>query len=163
MHSAPPVIFADMDGVLATSSTAPAIERLRPVCVRRFDGLVKRTGARVVISSTWRESCAPVHLRAYLAHHGYTGGVDSVTPILKGHTRGAEIRAWLDAHDAWGCPFVVLDDWPFCEFAGLLDRLVQTEYDAGLTDEDCARAERLLAAQRETVRVYVPATVGGVV
>lgn len=163
MHSAPPVIFADMDGVLATSSTAPAIERLRPACVARFDGLVRRTRARVVISSTWRESCAPVHLRGFLAHHGYTGTVDSVTPILRGHTRGAEIRAWLDAHGAWGSPFVILDDWPYDEFGGLIDRFVQTDYDAGLTDEDCARAERLLAVQREPVRMYVPATVGGVV
>jgi hypothetical protein len=153
-----PVLFLDMDGVVADASNAPPLTRLRPACVRRLDTLVHDLGARVVISSTWRETTPPAALRSYLAHHGYRGDVDSVTPILKGHTRGEEIRMWLSAHGAWSAPFVILDDWPLAEFAGLHDRLVSTEYDAGLTDADCERAVRLVAEQRRPVVRHVPAT-----
>ena len=153
-----PILFNDMDGVLADASQAHPTVRLRPACVRHFDKLVADLGARVVVSSTWRETTPPAVLRDYLAHHGYSGEIDSVTPILKGWTRGAEIRAWLHAHDAWGAPFVILDDWPLAEFAGLHDRLVSTDYAAGLTDADCERAVRLVEAQRAPVRRVTAAT-----
>lgn len=153
-----PVLFLDFDGVIADASTAPPLERLRPACVLRLDRLVRDLGARVVVSSTWRTSTPPAVLRGYLAHHGYTGDVDSVTPVLAGWTRGEEIRMWLSAHGMWHAPSVILDDWPLTEFAGLHDRLVSTEYDAGLTDADCERAARLIEAQRTPVRRFTPAT-----
>jgi len=158
VSSMQPVLFLDFDGVIADASQAPPLERLRPACVLRLDRLVRDLGARVVVSSTWRTSTPPEVLRGYLAHHGYTGEVDSVTPVLKGWTRGEEIRVWLSAHNAWSAPFVILDDWPLPEFTGLHDRLVSTEYDAGLTDADCERAVQMIETQRAPVRRYTPAT-----
>lgn len=159
MPIASPVIFLDLDGVVTRNEGATTEDRVRPACTARLDALVRRTGARVVVSSSWRITCTPERIRRYLASAGYTGAIDSATPVLPEHTRGAEIRAWLDAHPGEASAFVILDDWPLDEFAGMLVHLVQTDYDAGLTDDDCARAEAILETQRVRVarRVFLAA------
>ena len=155
-----PTLFLDCDGVIADPIPgATAIERLRPACVARFDGLVRATGCRVVLSSTWRMTGTPAVMRGYLAHHGYRGTVDSATPVLDGSTRGGEIRAWLDAHPGEVDRYVALDDWPASEFAGMVGHLVQTDGDACLTDADCAKVVAMFAAQRAEAsrRVFMAA------
>ena len=144
-----PTLFLDCDGVIArVLPGATAIDRLLPACVARLDGLVRATGCRVVLSSTWRTTATPLVMQGYLAHHGYRGTVDDATPVLAGSTRGGEIRAWLDAHPGEVDGYVILDDWPASEFPGLLGHLVQTDGDACLTDADCARVVAMFAAQR---------------
>ena len=144
-----PTLFLDCDHVIADPTPgATAFDRLRPACVARLDGLVTATGCRVVLSSTWRQTFTPRSLCAVLAQRGYRGTVDDATPLLAGVTRGAEIRAWLDAHPGEVDGYVVLDDWPASEFAGMVGHLVTTDPDAGLTDHDVARVVAMFAAQR---------------
>ena len=144
-----PTLFLDMDGVVADPTPgATALDRLRPACVARLDALVTAAGCRVVLSSTWRQTFTPRGLCAVLALRGYRGTVDDATPLLDGVTRGAEIRAWLDAHPGEVDGYVVLDDWPASEFAGMVGHLVTTDHDAGLTDRDVERAVALFASQR---------------
>ncbi len=109
------VIFLDIDGVLNSTRSAVGLgnypHSLDAKGLALFDpvavGIVKRlcseTGAKVVISSTWR--------RQFL--HGQIGealGLPTIgsTPVHHDQPRGVEINAWLSAHD---CDrYVILDD-----------------------------------------------------
>jgi len=153
------VVFLDIDGVLNHSahytSLAPRLGHTTPVdwidrtCVARLDALCERTGAAVVVSSSWRiylrdkGGAAPV-----LAAAGLRAPVIGETPDHTTETdretviagRWGEIRAWLDAHpEVTG--YVVLDD---CEVTAPTARFVRTSIAVGLTDEDCERAAMAL-------------------
>jgi len=89
-------IFLDIDGVLNSKETPnprkfPYIvdERL----LKRLLKLCERTGAQVVLSSTWRYD--PVGLLA--ARHFQIPFID-VIPDMPGAARHKEIMAWLSAH-----------------------------------------------------------------
>ena len=101
------VIFLDIDGVLNCKETRnprkfPYIvdERL----LRRLLQLCERTGAQVVMSSTWRYD--PVGLLA--ARHFKIPFTD-VIPDLPGEARHKEIVAWLSAHEDVS-RYAVIDD-----------------------------------------------------
>ena len=111
---ATPLIFLDVDGVLNGRSTFPAV-RLDPQCLGLLVGLARDTGARVVLSTTWRLNTA---LKMELAEALQAAG--AVADLLIGQTpdigtsrRGEEIESWLSEWYPGGTPpFVVLDDLP---------------------------------------------------
>jgi hypothetical protein len=168
----PPVIFLDIDGVLnhhetyrlcaqRPGQTAPA-DWLDPACVARVNALCERTGAVLVISSSWREYldgwrgvAAVLAARgltaAVLAARGLTAAVIDQTPdratreglLWTTGTRWDEIDYWLTWHPdvtRW----VVLDD---CEVGAACPRehFVRTDIAVGLTDADVERAAVALA------------------
>jgi hypothetical protein len=148
------VIFLDFDGVLNVDTDEPDTsgelwtERwLDERLVGRLAHLVAQSGARVVISSSWRQRRTLAELEAMLALRGYGGGVHSVTPRLPRPAEGehlvraSEIAAWLDAH-AEVSAFVILDDDR--DFGPLTARHVRTDSAVGLTEEDVRRALHLL-------------------
>ncbi len=101
------VIFLDIDGVLNCKETPnprkfPYIvdERL----LKRLLPLCERTGAQVVMSSTWRYD--PVGLLA--ARHFQIPFID-VIPDMPGEARHKEIMAWLSSHDDVS-RYAVIDD-----------------------------------------------------
>ena len=119
------VIFLDVDGVLCTPLSF-RLNRLRrlPAERQRFDPvslfwlrwLARRSGAEVVLSSSWRDTFLMMDdpfCRAYLQNlftrlrQNGTPLAD-VTPMIPRGGKGAEIAAWL------GCSacrrFVILDD-----------------------------------------------------
>lgn len=121
------VIFLDIDGVLCTMRSHKAfglrggLERhFDPVAVKMLEKLCEETGAKIVLSSSWRkdvdfESMTCVLMNAGFArvpwHSAWRTG-DHSTKIGWGMThsppRGEEIKAWLDAN---GNPdYVILDD-----------------------------------------------------
>lgn len=167
-HDAIKVVFADFDGVLNSHEWArrqprgSATMTLDPAAVGLLNQLVLRTGAKVVISSTWRlfpEERALVALRAA----GFVGGVLGQTPdgafmqgaIYGAVVRGHEIQAWLDEtpwFDAVVGSFVILDDDQ--DMAHLAHRLVRTNHAVGLTQADVDKAVEMLGGV--VTRLYTP-------
>ena len=101
------VIFLDIDGVLNCKKT-PNPRRLPYIVDRRllsrFKRLLDRTGAKVVLSSTWRYDPAGV----FSAKHCGIPFID-VTPDMPKRPRRDEILAGLKKHPKV-TRFVVIDD-----------------------------------------------------
>lgn len=170
-----PIIFLDFDGVLNSIDSRKAersnsrTDKLDPLAIERLNRLVALTGAKVVVSSTWRlcgkvvgyfSGLGGVHpveeMARVLASNGFIGNVIGVTPYLNtsrefthrdGSTwrcspRGDEIQRWRQDNGHTG-PFVALDD--DSDMPGCWDQLVQTSHDHGLLDEHVERAAALLS------------------
>ena len=146
------VIFLDIDGVLNCKKT-PNPRKLPYMVDRRllarFKRLLKRTRAKVVLTSTWRYDPAGLF-------SAKRWGIPfiSVTPDMPKRPRHDEIRAWLKKH-----PQVIviddeddgLDDLPLFQpsaTTGLTGEIVRSvvQYLDGKTDKDMrsSRVERLL-------------------
>ena len=156
------VIFLDIDGVLNCSTTedhapggAIGIERR---CVKALRLIVEATGAKIVLTSTWKEEwspyyerCSPdvIYLMQELAKEGLT--IFSKTEDDIKH-RGKGISDWLACFgpDVSGDvpDWVVLDDEVFIdynEYTYVMSHLVKTAYGGGgLTDELATRAIQIL-------------------
>lgn len=155
------VIFLDFDGVLNSALYARTEEYqkhaggaswhsvdslkwwsygLDSVAVERLNSLVERTGAKVVISSSWRLGATQEWLVQILTSRGFTGEVVGVTPAYGGdEPRHKEIEGWIETHRPEG--YVVIDDDADAEIAG---RFVYTSSHCGLTDDDVDEAVRIL-------------------
>ena len=153
------VIFLDFDGVLNSlaflNGGAHELGDLDPAAVARLERLVARSGAKVVISSTWRLKYSPAELRARLAAQGFTGEIIDCTPELPAGSvpasgyffpRCQEIRAWLTSRRVAPERFVILDDADFevDELAELQSCFVRTDVAHGLVDADVEIALRIL-------------------
>lgn len=101
------IIFLDIDGVLNCDRTPnprdfPYIVDKK--LLARFRKLLERTGAKVVLTSSWR--CDPAGL--FAARHWGIPFTD-VCPDRPRSSRRNELRAWLKAHPRV-TRFIVLDD-----------------------------------------------------
>jgi hypothetical protein len=137
------VIFLDIDGVLNCKKTPNP--RNFPFVVdkkllARLKVLLKRTRAKVVLSSTWRYD--PVGI--FAAKHGGIPFVD-VTPDMPHRPRRDEILAWLSKHPTVK-RFVVIDD----DDDELDDLpLFQPSSDTGLTAKVAHGVYKYLAAKTD--------------
>lgn len=151
------VLFLDIDGVLISERCFWQAQ-LNHTSVIQFDqralkalkGLIQRTGAKVVVTSSWR--CAPgevparayLRLRSVLAHN--LTPVYGETPRLeqdRHSDRSDEIAAWLAEHPADS--FAILDDNDrFTHCPEIRERWVEVNGRIALTEEDCGKAEELL-------------------
>ena len=141
------VIFLDIDGVLNCSRTPNP--RGFPYVVdkkllARLKRLLKKTGAKVVLSSSWRVD--PVGLLA--ARHFGVPFMD-VCPDMPTKRRSEEIRLWLARHPTV-MRYAVIDD----EDDGLDDvPLFQPSSKTGLSREIAQGVERYLTGKTdETMR-----------
>jgi hypothetical protein len=137
------VIFLDIDGVLNSDSTPnprkfPYIVDTR--LLARFQELVSKTGARVVLSSTWRVD--PV---GRLAAKLYEVPFDDICPDAPDAPRCEEIQSWLRQHPE-ATRYAVLDDDDDC-----LDELplFQPSSKTGLTEEIAHGIEEFLAGRSD--------------
>lgn len=154
------VIFLDIDGVLCTPLSVRLNWLFRrpmkrpffdPIALGLLRRLVRRTGARVVLSSSWRYSfedddpfMQAIRDHFYRALEANGTPVWDLAPIL-GRSKGEEIAAWLEQHP--GAGFAILDDRPD-EFTGtpaLKARLVEVDSMRGLRRRDFRQALDLLA------------------
>lgn len=112
------VIFLDVDGVLNimspsynTTAYAPdgSVKWMDNHLVQRLDYLIKRTGAKVVISSSWRLDMEDLQLQ--LEKNGFKSWSEVIgeTPYFGSARRGDEIQRYLDEHPDIDC-FAVLED-----------------------------------------------------
>lgn len=161
------IIFCDFDGVLNSQlyHTTPVKDRetnlgfagdIDPAAVKLLNQLCSDTGAKVVVSSTWRLGRTVEELQDLLNKRGFTGEVIGTTPDMRtgqhGHCilRGNEILAWIkenraiigaDYHDYRH--YVIFDDdsdmlyWQ-------RNNYFQTDPYVGLTPNLCYRAKRFL-------------------
>ncbi len=148
------IIFLDIDGVLVTWESLGNWGKLghkgtmmAPECVKVLNEIIAKTGAKIVVSSTWRMGRTMDKLREELSE----GGVDvstviDKTPVL--HTiRGLEIAKWVS--DNWMnflpdqiIKFCIIDD--DSDMGDLKHRLVQTSMENGLTEAHISQVLSML-------------------
>lgn len=158
------VIFLDIDGVLNCFSdymvpSKPTHEwdpsamqkcginlDLYPTQVRRVNKLIEKTGAKIVLSTSWRKGDETWWNNLLITLEGF-----GLLPVIIGKipdlrtSRGEEVQAYLDEHPEV-IQFVILDDInEFTEY-NLLDNFIQTNYQLGIQDKDVERALEILNA-----------------
>lgn len=161
------IVFLDFDGVLNSTRYITRIRRdgaevgeehdLDRVPVARLDVLCRLTGAKVVVSSSWRHGRTVGQLSVLLAKRGLSASVIDKTidfvpnqdPLSKRDCgqRGDEIRHWLEQNKRLRVSrWCVLDDSD--DMDAVRDRFVRTDMHVGLTVEDVARCFELLGGTR---------------
>lgn len=149
------VIFLDVDGVLNNFHTRTITSDgwcfVDGFLVERLRTLVKASGAKVILSSTWRdgwnredesqnELCF-IELRDALREHDIE--IFDALPLPLRIRRSIAIREFFEK---WkGEPieeFVILDDWN--DLDKFTDHLVWTNPRFGLTNDDVAKALKIL-------------------
>ena len=124
------VIFLDIDGVLNSDEYLDRIKNLdikgieREIDVEKIKLLKKaidETGAKVVLSSSWRYTRNAQYLKELLSNYGI---YVAVTPFIQ-NKRGLEIKQWLsDNQDVED--FVILDDEIFNSYdEELMQKLIK--------------------------------------
>ena len=118
------IIFLDIDGVLnsvmydAHRLEERADNRIDMTRVKLLADIVNATGAKIVLSSTWREDwdkspefCGSdgEYINECLAKHNLSI-MDKTSCFSYSDDRQYEIRAWLTYHDSEVESFVILDD-----------------------------------------------------
>lgn len=153
------VIFLDVDGVLCTPRSVTLSRWLRlsmdrqifdPVALFWLRRLVRRTGAAVVLSSSWREElyldepcCRAAVANLYRRLEQNDTPITDVTPLLEEGGKGAEIAAWLEQHPCRA--FTVLDDRDcFAAAPAVRDRWVPVPPERGLGYRQALAARRML-------------------
>lgn len=129
------VIFLDVDGVLNSlqyfdkcrASGVDENDDIDNECMMILKTIVDRSGADIVLSSTWRRI---PQLRDRLVERLARYGLSIIgdTPTIYGKERGDEIKQWLDGHSEYES-FIILDD--DSDMGPLLEHLVQTSYYMG--------------------------------
>jgi histidinol phosphatase-like enzyme len=150
------VIFLDVDGVLNCTKTERGWGKMRFVDTRkmlRVREICDRTGAKVVISSSWREGAQddalPVDKMQWQAllteFDKHRIPVIGITPFAPDRWRGDEIGMWLKSQEEPVKEFVIVDDI-VCDLAGfaLVGRVVQTVDAWGLTKEKMEECIKIL-------------------
>lgn len=155
------IVFLDIDGVL---NSGPFIREqaetvglwdAADIDVRKMallNQILERTGAKVVISSSWRKIYPNDVLEQMLRKRGFAGEIvghtDELwrTPEGKPLFRGHEIDAWLndDAPEPVEA-FVILDD--DSDMVHLTRWLVKTSFEEGLTQDHVERAVEMLSSK----------------
>lgn len=152
------VIFLDIDGVLNSRiydrkrdwNAQTDVDETRLPLLKK---IVQETGAKIVLSSTWREhwdkDCGKcdadgVYINASLFKHGLE--IFDKTPDLgRGADRPEEIRTWLNSAREPVESFVILDDCRY-DWGGLSDGFVKTNphLGLGLEEEHVEKAVEIL-------------------
>jgi len=140
------VIFLDIDGVMITSHVSQG--KFTPNCVENLKGIMKETGALIVVSSTYRQMGFDM-LKSLFASNGLTEGLIGMTPMLHQQTRGKEIGQYLEEAELDSVTsidkFVIIDDRD--DMGELGPYLIQTTQAIGL---DQAVKERAIAMLTDT-------------
>lgn len=151
------VIFLDIDGVLNSNRydrerTPDDKNNIDVSRLPLLQEIVWKTGAQIVLSSTWRKHwnaqlslCDEIGKGMVEIFAQYDLSIFDKTPEISHRDRDKEVRAWLSAHDGKVEAFVIIDDI-LAGWGNLSDRLVRTspQIGRGLEREHVERAIRLL-------------------
>ncbi len=145
------LIFLDFDGVLNSINYARRTRQIGemsttydidPAAAERIRRLVFETGAKIVVSSTWRIIHNLQSLQRILGVFNIPAkDVIGVTPRMNAD-RGHEIQAWLDCTEEDIESFVIIDD--SSDMAHLLLNLVHTSWRSGFLDAHVELARDML-------------------
>ena len=134
--------------------------------VARLNRLVAETGSKIVISSSWRRTFDLPEVTRILTEHGLVAEIIGETPYAFAEGtredmrmeygaggerlfRGHEIDYWLRYQGEGVKRFVILDDCS--DMAMHMSRLVQTDPEVGLIDEDVELAIRVMSWDGKTI------------
>ena len=149
------VLFLDIDGVLNNKDITryhkgrpgeyaygvfTGEDYFDPRCVQNLNTIIKETGAKIVISSSWRLLFDMETLTDFFVSQKIEGEIIGYTNRFSGE-RGHEIQEWLDRHEEVE-KFVILDD--NTDMAHLTDYLVKTTWESGLEEHHVKEAIRIL-------------------
>lgn len=137
------VIFLDIDGVLNNYSTKIDL-RWEPSLVEILNRIIKETGAKVVLSSTWRR----IESNRNIIKNDMKIDFIDVTP-KRWKERGHEIQEWLDKNPVVE-RFIILDD--DADMVHLMSHLLQTDGEFGLTDEIADEAIKKLNEEKHETK-----------
>lgn len=147
------LLFLDIDGVLISGKHMDQLQDdgqsswkvFDPECVDAFNELVQLTGAKVVVSSTWRYHYETVEeLAQALKDRGVKADIVAFTPRIYGpdafsKNREDEILEFLQSCTPFfGVQWLAVDDHKFMKIKQ--DHVVQTTFNEGLTKKDVAVA-----------------------
>jgi len=144
-------VFLDFDGVLNSTRNAYAFQQkafnadgLDHTCLKLVEDLCQRSGAEVVVSSTWRMGRTEDWFRGLFAAYGVKITIAGMTPRLRSDLRGDEVKAWLS--DKGECLYVCIDD--DSDFHD--DQpLIKTSHEIGFTHRDMESALQMLGCHDE--------------
>lgn len=121
------ILFLDFDGVMVTdryqeqltASNSPLRDeygaKFDPECVECLRLIVNKTGAYIVVTSTWKMSKGLKGIQQMWKDRSLPGKIIGVTPDIDLIHRGDEIDTWLVEYGA-DCRYVIIDDAPFLDF-----------------------------------------------
>lgn len=138
------IIVLDIDGVLngtllpMTGSNLPDVI---PELVGRLNQVVEATGARIVMSTSWRTRLTLEEWQNFFDENGIKAIVVGVTPSFRNFrtAREDEIEIYIHQHRIKN--FVILDDIPMVR---LKDHAVETDHNYGLSQADVEKAIKIL-------------------
>ena len=157
------VIFLDFDGVLNSAeymlfnkeewNSGDDAGMIDPDSVALVNQIIEKTGAKVVISSSWRLGHTIDELKTILKRKGFIGEVIGMTPPTfllnpddeenkQFSERGHEIQKWLRTQKETIESFVILDDES--DMVHLKPRLVQTTWRSGINETHIEAAIKML-------------------
>lgn len=164
------VIFLDIDGVLNSfekhadltmphNAWNPETMNAFGIKLEVFDEQIERvnritaeTGAKLVLSSSWRIGYLAdwADVVIHLHNSGLKGFIVGRTPHRDDlNTRGQEIVAWFKDHPSEKIEsFIILDDDNRMD--PVMNRLVQTDHQVGIQDNDVEKAIAMLNQPRFT-------------
>lgn len=156
------IIFLDIDGVLNSWASFYKITTKK---LQLLNDLIEQTGAKIVISSSWRigsnnvkefldknfsksifrlDTFKDITNQECISNIFYNNTIDLIDTF--GPSRGDEIKRWLDNHSDDVESYVILDD-DTDVLDEQLEHLVQTDTYFGLTDREIHLATLILTKQ----------------
>ncbi len=155
------IVFLDIDGVMNNWTHLDSLGSFGvhykwdescfdPKSVKALSAILRKSGAKVVISSTWRKYDSDKAIEAMLEMHGLRCEVIDHTPVkLSLHARGDEIAHWLMDHPEV-THFIAIDDDPAAgENSVTKDHWIQTDEFEGLQLKHVDAALKLLGVVDE--------------
>ena len=144
------IIFLDIDGVLNHQGMTDEDwtkygtcgGSIDPQSVKVLNDFTDETGAKIVVSSTWRLDGLD-RVRKALEEAGVMAGIIDITPRFThpGYVRGNEIKCWLDAK-TYVDSYVIFDDDSDMLFSQRFNFINVDPY-VGLTYRNTFRARQI--------------------
>lgn len=146
------IIFLDIDGVLCTFTEyakskhdkryGTRVYPFKKECVEQLNRIIENTGAKIVVSSSWRKLFSREHLQEIFDNNGVKSKILDITSgstqWMSENNRSSEINAWINEHE---CKYCILDDLNLSEW---FEDFVNTVEMSGLTKEDADKAIEIL-------------------
>lgn len=151
------IIFLDIDGVVNrwdTKERAPSkVIGVEQCLIALIKQIVDATGAKIVLSSTWRKDWAFnlmngkdwFYLRDEFAKQDLH--FFDYTPSHKDSNRGREIREWLESTDYDIISYVIIDDEIFDIRDLHKGHMVKTSFNDGITKGGVDMAIKILSKE----------------
>lgn len=122
-----------------------------PRAVERLNRLTDATGAKIVVSSTWRSDS---NLQEVFNLVGIKEPIHDITPYMRSRHRGSEIQEWLDKQTE-PYRYVIFDD-DTDMLDSQLPYFIQSDWlKWGLSDEDVEQAIHILNDTNTTTETHL--------